>query len=153
MPAKMDYWTRKEVVQLTRLRNEGVEVEVIARELLRTPAAVKQKLLTLGLTEVKRDDERWSIEEDGRLLRYRQKLCSIEWISLQLRRTPMAIVARLEKLRNPTRISYVRGKATVNRECLCCRQLFRSTGPGNRLCQDCRNQSLTRFDTPARVMR
>ncbi len=70
-----------------------------------------------------------------------------------MRRTPMAILARLEKLRNPTRLSFDRSKQKSVRECLCCRDIFRSSGPGNRLCKNCRNQSLTRFDMPAQVMR
>ncbi len=153
MAAKLELWSRNEIARLARLRNEGVPVEAIARQLLRTPGAVRAKLTSLGLGEVKDDDERWSVGEDNRLLHYRQKQCSIEWIAQQLRRTPMAILARLEKLLNPTRLAYDRSKQKTDRECLCCRQMFRSSGPGNRLCPDCRNQSLTRFDTPARVMR
>ena len=153
MAAKLDYWSKREVSRLARLRNEGMEIEDIARELLRTPCAVRAKLTSLGLTEVKGDGVRWSTEEDNRLMTYRKKNYSVEWIAQQLRRTPMAILGRLEKLRSPTRLAFDRSRQKSVRECLCCRQIFRSSGPGNRLCQNCRSQSLTRFDMPAQVMR
>ncbi len=37
------------------------------------------------------------------------------------------------------------------RACLCCGNEFRSEGPHNRLCQNCRGQSLSPLDIPARV--
>lgn len=36
-------------------------------------------------------------------------------------------------------------RQTVTRPCLCCRQPFESSGPGNRMCNPCRNQSVSPF--------
>lgn len=39
------------------------------------------------------------------------------------------------------------------RPCLNCRRMFQSEGPHHRLCAICRGQSLSSFDTPARIGR
>lgn len=44
-------------------------------------------------------------------------------------------------------------RRTCPRACLCCGATFQSEGPHNRLCERCRRQSASPFDTPATVGR
>lgn len=38
-------------------------------------------------------------------------------------------------------------------KCLACPRMFRRTGIGNRLCQECRHRESNPFDTPHRILR
>lgn len=44
-------------------------------------------------------------------------------------------------------------RKTRPRECLCCGATFQSEGPHHRMCERCRKQSASPFDTPATVWR
>lgn len=46
-----------------------------------------------------------------------------------------------------------KNQVKTQRACLCCGATFQSEGPHNRLCERCRRQSASPFDTPATVGR
>lgn len=49
-----------------------------------------------------------------------------------------------EPRHNP--VKYVNREGATLRPCLCCRQPFESSGPGNRMCDGCRGQSVSPYD-------
>ena len=43
-------------------------------------------------------------------------------------------------------VKYVNREGTTLRSCLCCRQSFDSSGPGNRMCDGCRGRNVSPFE-------
>lgn len=113
----------------------------------------------------------WSAEEIARLRELRETGMPFDEIGRILGRTRDGCITRAHlsgifkhpewargKIKEPTSENY-KAPSSKTREgatmiqCLCCKAKFRSEGPHNRLCSSCRGQSLTSFDSPARIGR
>jgi len=56
---------------------------------------------------------------------------------------------RAERSQPPPRrkpVKYVNREGATLRPCLCCRQPFESSGPGNRMCEGCRGRNVSPFE-------
>lgn len=96
----------------------------------------------------------WTPEDDARLATMRAKGYGFEAIALVTGHSAegckMRTAFHRETYSSPASDTKTKGKW---RFCLRCKKKFWSTGPGNRLCPNCRHESLTSFDTPAQVLR
>jgi hypothetical protein len=109
---------------------------------------------------------RWTPEQDARLAAMRTQGFGPEAIALAVGHSKDACVTRMSALglskrekrpafhretyASPASEAKTKGK---RRPCLCCTKLFWSTGPGNRLCGNCRQISVSPLAMPARVLR
>ena len=83
----------------------------------------------------------WTEEESQTAQRLRDKGKTPAQIARVLKRSECAIKGHLIRVRNKGREKSV----TKNRRCLCCQNEFVSAGPQNRLCNDCRRQSVSPY--------
>lgn len=116
----------------------------------------------------------WTADEIARLREMRERGESFDSIAFALGRTRDACVSRahLSGIYKRPDAKKVDAKPAIEREketykapssekrengkiipCLRCHQDFRSQGPHNRLCIECRNESVSVFDSPARIGR
>ena len=88
----------------------------------------------------------WKKEEDGRLRRLLQRGHSRQICALRLKRSYRSVCERVHHLgltniaiaNDPLARPRARPSQHKIRNCLCCKQRFRSEGPHNRLCAKCR---------------
>lgn len=82
---------------------------------------------------------RWTPAEDRQALALRAVGKTIREVGQALGRSTNSVASRLETIE---RVSL---KTTQKRKCLCCRNEFTSSGPGNRLCLRCTRKDISPY--------
>lgn len=97
----------------------------------------------------------WSRDEVDRLIELWTQGNSNDEIAVKLGRSPNSVAIKASRINLPSKNSIQRGATVLRnttpspfprrnsqskiRACLCCRGKFWSTGPGNRICDDCKD--------------
>jgi hypothetical protein len=118
-------WTPQDDARLVAMRTQGYGFEAIALVIGHSADGCKVRARILGAYKGGPGSEPAAAKAGGPTLR-RDPNCS------------------------PTSDAKTKGKW---RWCLCCKKKFWSTGPGNRLCGNCRQISVSPLAMPSRVLR
>lgn len=118
-------WSPEQIARLATMRANGFGIEAVALAVGHSVSACKRKAHELGIYKGGMDKAQASQQEKRQAF-------------------------HRETYSSPASESKKEGKW---RPCLCCTKKFWSTGPGHRLCGNCRQISVSPLAMPARVLR
>lgn len=153
-------WSLEQIERLHVL-GEGRPIDEVARILGHSQKSVRHKANRLGISIMRirsvqkciatmqkpdspRHQQVWTKEEEQRLLALATHRLSYAEIAAKLNRTAIAVEVRLKALSRGD--VGAKKKEGQRRSCLCCKRLFNSEGPHNRLCKNCRQTPVSPFE-------
>lgn len=140
-------WTASEIAQLRAMRECGESFESISQAIGRSSYACQLKATTHQIYKPKapqREKKHWTKQEERRLHELRAQGMDFAEIGARLNRHPHAVETRARLLSYG--LVYAKKSEGLRIPCLNCRKPFPSEGPHNRLCQSCRQLSVSPYE-------